>query len=81
MPEPSGETLPFLIGAALIAIAILLSSLITVAGNRFVGMDTPTEDSVWLIDRLTGNVYRCQAAERGKAACEPDVIATGSIKH
>jgi hypothetical protein len=81
VPEPSGETLPFLIGAALIAIAILLSSLINVAGNRFVGMDTPTEDSVWLIDRLTGNVYRCQAAERGKAACEPD-LATGSIiKH
>ena len=80
MPEHQGETLPFLIGAALIAIAILLSSLINVAGNRFVGMDTPTEDSVWLIDRLTGNVYRCQAMERGKAACEPD-IATGSIKH
>ncbi len=72
--------MPFLIGAALISIAILLSSLITVVGNRFTGMDTPSEDSVWLIDRLTGSVYRCQAADRGKAACEPDT-ATGSIKH
>jgi hypothetical protein len=33
---------------------------------------------VWLIDRLTGNVYRCQTPERGKAACEPET-ATGSI--
>jgi len=30
------------------------------------------------VDRLTGNVYKCQASNRGKAACEPD-IATGSI--
>jgi hypothetical protein len=80
VPERSGESMPFVIGAALIATAILLSSLITVVGNRFTGMDTPSEDSVWLIDRLTGTVYRCQASERGKASCEPDT-ATGSIKH
>jgi len=42
------------------------------------GMDAPNDDIVWLIDRLTGAVYKCQAAERGKASCEPD-IATGSI--
>jgi hypothetical protein len=41
-------------------------------------MDSPTEDSVWLIDRLTGSVYRCQAADHGKASCDPDT-ATGSI--
>jgi len=70
--------MPVLIGAALIAIAILLSALITIVGSRFVGMDSPTEDSVWLIDRLTGSVYRCQAAEHGKASCDPDT-ATGSI--
>jgi hypothetical protein len=79
VPERSGESMPFLIGAALIAIAILLSSLITVVGNRFMGMDTPSEDSVWLIDRMTGSVYRCQAADRGKASCEIDTT-TGSIK-
>jgi hypothetical protein len=33
---------------------------------------------VWLIDRLTGSVYRCKAPERGKASCDPE-IATGSI--
>jgi hypothetical protein len=33
---------------------------------------------MWLIDRLTGNVYKCQASERGKASCDPDT-ATGSI--
>lgn len=32
----------------------------------------------WLVDRLTGSVYRCQAEGRGRAACEPD-IATGSV--
>ena len=72
--------MPFLIGAALIAIAILLSSLITVVGNRFMGMDTPSEDSVWLIDRMTGSVYRCQAADRGKASCEIDTT-TGLQYH
>ena len=70
--------MPILIGAAMIAAAILLSTLITAVGTRFVGMDSPNDDNVWLIDRLTGSVYKCQAADRGKASCEPDV-ATGSI--
>ena len=62
----------------MIATAILLSSLITAVGTRFVGMESPSEENVWLIDRLTGSVYKCQAPERGKAACEAE-IATGSI--
>jgi hypothetical protein len=70
--------MPVLIGAAIIAAAILLSSLITVASTRYLGMESATDDNVWLIDRLTGNVYRCQAPERGKASCDPE-IATGSV--
>jgi hypothetical protein len=70
--------MPILIGAALIAAAILLSTLITTVGTRFMAMDSPNDDNVWLVDRLTGNVYKCQASERGKASCEPD-IATGSV--
>ena len=62
----------------MIATAILLSTLITAVGTRFVGMESPSEENVWLIDRLTGSVYKCQAPERGKAACEAE-IATGSI--
>jgi hypothetical protein len=77
-PERSGTAMPILIGAAIIAAAILLSTLITTVGTRFMAMDSPNDDNVWLIDRLTGNVYKCQATERGKASCEPDV-ATGSI--
>jgi ethanolamine utilization microcompartment shell protein EutL len=73
-----GSSMPILIGAAIIATAILLSALISAVGTRFVGMETPTEETVWLIDRLTGNIYKCQAPERGKAACEADP-ATGSI--
>jgi hypothetical protein len=41
-------------------------------------MENPSEDSVWLIDRLTGSVYKCRAPERGKASCEAE-IATGAI--
>jgi hypothetical protein len=70
--------MPVLIGAALIAAAILLSTLITAVGTRFVGMESATDDNVWLIDRLTGSVYRCKAPERGRASCEAE-IATGSI--
>lgn len=70
--------MPILIGAAMIAVAILLSTLITAVGTRFVGMESPSEESVWLIDRVTGAVYKCQAAELGKASCEPE-IATGSV--
>jgi hypothetical protein len=77
-PDRAGLSMPVLIGAALIATAILLSALISIVGTRFIGMDSPNEDSVWLIDRLTGSVYRCQAAEHGKAACDPDTT-TGSI--
>jgi hypothetical protein len=76
--EGSGTSMPILIGAAIIAAAILLSTLITAVGTRFVGMESPTEETVWLVDRLTGSVYKCQAPERGKASCEAE-IATGSI--
>jgi hypothetical protein len=77
-PDRAGSSMPILIGAAMIAAAILLSTLVTAVGTRFVGIDSPTDETMWLVDRLTGNVYRCQAAERGKASCEPD-IATGSV--
>ena len=70
--------MPILIGAAIIAAAILLSTLVTAVGTRFVGMESTAEENMWLIDRLTGNVYKCQASERGKASCEPE-IATGSV--
>ncbi len=76
--DRSAIAMPILIGAAIIAAAILLSTLITAVGTRFVGMESPNEEIVWLIDRLTGRVYKCQAADRGKASCEPDT-ATGSI--
>jgi hypothetical protein len=73
-----GTPVSVLIGSAIIATAILLSTLVTAVGTRFIGMESSLEDNVWLIDRLTGNVYRCKAPERGKAACDTD-IATGSI--
>jgi hypothetical protein len=77
-PDRIGNSMPVLIGAAMIAAAILLSTLITAVGTRFAGMESPNEENLWLIDRLTGSVYKCQAPERGKAACEAEV-ATGSI--
>lgn len=67
-----------MIGAAIIAAAILLSTLITAVGTRFVGTESTSDDNVWLVDRLTGSVYRCKAPVRGKAACDSE-IATGSI--
>jgi hypothetical protein len=70
--------MPILIGAAMIAVAILLSTLITAVGGRYVGFESPTDETAWLVDRLTGNVYKCQAPEHGKAICEADV-STGSI--
>ena len=75
----SSNTMPILIGAAMIAAAILLSTLITALGQRYVGFETPNEESAWLIDRLTGSVYKCSAPDRGKASCEAPDVATGSI--
>ena len=72
------NSMPILIGAVLIAAAILLSTLITALGTRYLGFEGPTEESAWLIDRLTGSIYRCEAPARGKASCIAD-IATGSI--
>jgi len=74
----SNNTMPIVIGAAMIAAAILLSTLVTALGQRYVGFETPNEESAWLIDRLTGSVYKCLAPERGKASCDADVT-TGSI--
>jgi len=70
--------MPILIGAAMIAAAILLSTLVSALGGRYIGFESPTDESAWLVDRLTGNVYKCQALERGKASCEGE-IATGSV--
>lgn len=67
--------MPILIGSAMIAAAILLSTLVTAVGTRFVGMESQTEENLWLIDRLTGSVYKCRASERGKASCDAEVDA------
>ena len=77
-PEPASSGMPTLIGAAMIAAAILLSTLISSLGSRYVGIENPTEESAWLVDRLTGTVYKCQAAHPGRASCEAE-IATGSV--
>jgi hypothetical protein len=79
-PEPagSGSSMPIVIGAGIIAAAILLSTFINSLGNRYVGFESPTEESAWLVDRLTGNVYKCQAAQPGRASCDPAMV-TGSI--
>jgi hypothetical protein len=73
----SSHTMPIVIGAAMIAAAILLSTLVTALGQRYVGLETPNEESAWLVDRLTGSVYKCLAPERGRASCEAE--STGSI--
>jgi len=70
--------MPVPVGACIIAAAILLSTLITAIGSRYVGLESPAEDTAWLIDRLTGRVYKCQASDRGRASCTAE-IATGSI--
>lgn len=70
--------MPTLIGAAMIAAAILLSTLINAFGSRYFGFESPTEESAWLVDRLTGQVYKCHALQPGRAACETD-IATGGV--
>jgi hypothetical protein len=74
----SSGAMPVLVGACIIAAAILLSTLITAIGSRYVGLESPAEDTAWLIDRLTGRVYKCQASDRGRASCTAE-IATGSI--
>jgi hypothetical protein len=70
--------MPTLIGAAMIAAAILLSTLINAIGSRYVGFESPTEESAWLVDRLTGQVYKCHALQAGRAACDAE-MATGSL--
>jgi hypothetical protein len=74
----STSSMPILIGAAMIAVAILLSTFVTALGTRYVGIEGPNDETAWLIDRLTGSVYRCQAQGRGRASCDAE-IATGSI--
>ena len=72
------SSMPVVIGAAMIAGAILLSTLVSALGGRYVGLDGPNEESAWLVDRLTGYVYRCEASHRGKANCDPET-ATGRV--
>lgn len=74
------NSMPILVGAAMIAAAILLSTLVDAVGTRYIGLESPSDDTAWLIDRLTGSVYRCEASVRGKAVCHSDV-ATSSTAH
>ena len=41
-------------------------------------MSTLSEDTAWLVDRLTGRMYKCRAPDPGRANCRAE-IATGSI--
>ena len=50
------STMPIFVGAALIAAAILLSTLFNALGTRYLGFEGPTEESAWLVDRMTGHV-------------------------
>lgn len=79
-PEYAGaaSSMPILIGAAMIAAAILLSTFINALGSRYAGFEGPTEEAAWLVDRLTGSVYKCRAPDHGNASCESE-IATGSV--
>jgi hypothetical protein len=77
-PDRPASSMAVLIGSALVAAAILLSALVSAVGTRFAGLEAPGDDNMWLIDRLTGSVYKCQASERGRASCEPEP-ATGSV--
>ena len=56
--------MPILIGAGMIAAAILLSTLINALGSRYVGVESPTEETAWLVDRLTGSVYDARRRKR-----------------
>ena len=42
----SQSSMPIYVGAAMIAIAILLSTLITGVTNRYVGIEGPTDDNM-----------------------------------
>jgi len=75
------SSIPVLIGAAMIAVAILLSTLVNALGTRYIGIEGPTDESAWLIDRLTGSVYRCQASVRGKASCETEISTSSVAEH
>lgn len=79
-PDNSGSmsSMSILIGAGIIAAAILLSTLLSAIGNRYVGFESPAEDTAWLVDRVTGRVYKCRAPDPGRATCKAEV-ATGSI--
>ena len=70
--------MPTLVGAAMIAAAILLSTFVNALGSRYIGFEGSGEEAAWLVDRQTGNVYKCLAPVRGKASCESE-IATGSV--
>ena len=70
------SSMPTLVGAAMIAGAILLATFVTALGNRYIGIEGSTEDSAWLIDRLTGSVYRCEAPARGKASCNAEMTTS-----
>jgi len=76
-PAPSSPGfMPSIIGAAIIGACILLSTLITAVGTRYVGFEGPSDETAWLVDRLTGSVYKCHAVEQGKASCEDQVTGT-----
>jgi hypothetical protein len=68
--------MPSIISASIIGLCILLSTLIGAVGTRYIGFEGPSDETAWLVDRLTGNIYKCRAAERGKASCDEETTAS-----
>ena len=65
--ESSYPRFPSIIGATIIAAALLLSTLIATVGSRYSAVETSNEEVAWLVDRLTG---KCTNA-RPRRAAEP----------
>src|SRR5260370_28726174 len=64
-PDRIGSAMPILIGAAMIAAAILLSTLITAGGTRLVELEGPNEEDLWLDHTAPGKRVRVRGPRRG----------------
>lgn len=60
-----------------IGLSILIAAVVLSVSSRYSAFEAQADESAWVLDRMTGNIYKCRAADYGKASCEPQ--STGSV--
>ena len=69
-----------IIAGSFVGLSILLAAVFLSVSARYSAFESQADESAWVLDRMTGNIYKCRSADYGKASCETTVTGTVNKK-